>query len=117
MENDGGFLDRLREVVRRKKDDAWVRLFDSAALYGASSCLADAREITDPVEQVKYLFNRFEDKEAHFRNIPWAWLTHCIEKGTITKMPIEEDWTTCLFIHRARFVGGTELVLQFLSKL
>lgn len=110
-------IEWLREEFRRRAKEAWISFFDTGALCGASGCLADAKEITNPVEQVKYLFDRFQNMEAHFMTVPWAWLTYCIEKGTISKLPMEEDWVISLFLHRARFVGDNELALQLLSKL
>ena len=116
MKKEIDFLDTLQQLFRLEAEKSAKNLYRTAALCGAVNCLAQVKEITDPIEQVKYLHEKFLHDDLKFHAIPWAWLKHCIKEKLITKLP-NEDWVIALFISGANFEGGPQLVLQFLQKI
>ncbi len=109
-------LDALQQLFRLEAEKSAKNLYRTAALCGAAGCLAEVKDITDPIEQVKYLYEKFLHSDLKFQVIPWAWLKDGIEKKLITKLP-NEDWVIAVFISGAHFEGGPTRVLQFLSKI
>lgn len=91
-------------------------LYRGAAIFGAASCLAEAeaKEITDPIEQVKYLHKKFLHDRLIMQWIPWAWLKHCVDQKLISKLP-KEDWAIAVCIGGSHLEGNPALALQFID--
>lgn len=110
-----GFLDGVKQCCQLEAEKSAKGLYETAALVGAASCLAQVKNITDPVEQVKYLHEEFLYGDLNLQRIPWVWLKRCITENLITKLP-REDWIIAVFISGAYFEGGPEVVLGFLKE-
>jgi hypothetical protein len=106
-----------KNVLACFKETGILEGFGSLCLGRASACLGEVKEITDPIKQIKYLYERYSGKNPHFMKIPWAWLVYCLENGKIAKLPLQEDWVISLLTYRAKFVGGNKLAFQLLMKL
>ena len=89
-------------------------LYRGAALFGAASCLAETKGITDPIEQVKYLHGKCLHGRLIMQWIPWAWLKHCIDENLISNLP-NEDWAIAVCIAGSHLEGNPALALQFIE--
>lgn len=117
MENELGVLDRMRLRLTLEINEGSKRLNEMAALVGAQFLLAEAEEkITDPIEQIKYLFHRVSKMPEKFfmHWIPWAWLKHCVSEKLITKLPTEE-WAITVCLVGSALEEKPELILEYID--
>ncbi len=107
-------IDVIKHHAALEAKKSAKNLYRTAALIGAANCLAEVKEITDPIEQVKYLHKKFLHSRITMMWIPWAWLMYCVEKNLITKLP-SKDWAIAVCISGSHLEGEPALALQFID--
>jgi hypothetical protein len=116
MENERGvsdFVKYFQYCCSLEADKSRKNLYRKTAVICAASCLATAN-ITDPIEQVKYLHRKFLHSRPILKWIPWAWLAHCVEKKLISELP-NEDWILEVYIEGMQLEGNQELASLFIE--
>jgi len=106
----------LQNKVAIKINEAWVRMWNSTAMFGARSSLSAAGLDNAPViEQIKYLFDRCPNKEGfeHMETVPLVYFRYCLENQLL---PPEDEWLNDI-IEQIRNKHGNNLVLKMLNVL
>lgn len=112
MEGKNDFVTYIQQLCALEAAKSTKNLYRTTAIFGAASCLAEVKEITDPIKQVKYLHAKFLHDRPVMQWIPWAWLRHCVDKNLISKLP-NEDWAIAVCIGGSSLEDDPALALQF----
>ncbi|MFH0891959.1 MAG: hypothetical protein V1867_04220 [Candidatus Falkowbacteria bacterium] len=83
-------LNDFLETASRHEQTDWMVIFELGALAAAFACLALVPKITDPTEQVMYLFRLLKDDKRHFLIMPVVYLKFCLKENM---MPSQKEWT------------------------
>lgn len=114
MEDKISLRDAIEQYLRLEAEQVTRNLYRKTALFGAVSCLTQAKKIKNPIKQVQYLHRKFVNDRLIMQWIPWVWLKHCVEEGLISKLP-KEDWAIAVCIGGSYLEGNPALALQFID--
>jgi len=106
-------IEVLRQAVTIRADEVYIKMLNSAAMFGACSSLSAAGLDNTPiVEQIGYLFDRCPNKKGfeHMEIVPLVYLEHCLRNHLLES---DGEWLEDM-IQRIRNRHGNNLVFKML---